>query len=656
MVDAAIAGALALFPLLPAGPSYLNRDWPWALEVWFLLTAALALVYLLVARDERARRRAGSGVRLVRRAYVLWLIPVAAATVIGVVERNPIDPVLLRVEAGGLAARLLRPMDQAADPLYPVRAGLTCLEGAVMFWLLTGVLGRTHRPGRRIRAAVAGLLTGLTVVGLIAVWQYLTRINLHEYWARANPGLTRAHATLDDPNALASYLVLGTGLAVGVAWAASGHLRHRGPAIAGLVAVVALLATVSRAGWAALLMATLVCTAALPQAITADWPRGRRLRQAARGGVLVLIAAVGTWAAAAAVLPKREVRRAPTTPWEAVLQTVDPREPLDAVLKRRHILWQAGIELAAAHPVSGAGLGQFPRYLATYPGSDGPENAHNYFLQVLGEMGVVGLAALIVLLAAMALAVWLPNGQRSRRQARLTIGLSVGLLAFVLTWLTGHPLLNVSNQLWLAAVVAVGLAALEPRGRVAPPSTFGATRGHVRTVLLHPASVAVVAVVTVVAAVPRLLAAARADDPAVSRAAGVYGWETAPSSDDAPPDPRFRWTRGRGALREPVRGSVLTLPLYLARPDVPPQPITVQVTIDGVSADLVMLTKNGWHVLSYDLVAVLGNDRWRSLRTVTLEFTVNPPVVPARVGPSDDRRELGVGLGEVRWSGISGGA
>jgi hypothetical protein len=63
------------------------------------------------------------------------------------------------------------------------------------------------------------------------------------------------------------------------------------------------------------------------------------------------------------------------------------------------------------------------------------------------------------------------------------------------------------------------------------------------------------------------------------------------------------------------------------------------------------LAKNGWLVLTYDLVDVIGDGRWRSQRTLTLEFHITPTFVPARVGGSDDRRELGVGLGAVQWSG-----
>jgi hypothetical protein len=75
----------------------------------------------------------------------------------------------------------------------------------------------------------------------------------------------------------------------------------------------------------------------------------------------------------------------------------------------------------------------------------------------------------------------------------------------------------------------------------------------------------------------------------------------------------------------------------------------VDVTIAGVAVPRWTFTTNGWHVHTYDLAALLGEERWRSQRTVTVEFRVRPTVVPARAGSSTDTRELGIGVGALRW-------
>jgi hypothetical protein len=224
----------------------------------------------------------------------------------------------------------------------------------------------------------------------------------------------------------------------------------------------------------------------------------------------------------------------------------------------------------------------------------------------------------------------------------------VGLLAFVLTWLTGHPLLNVSNQLWLATVLAVGVAAIAvPACEGEQPSAAERqTPAPGRGWLLHPIWIPTVVLVTLVAAVPRVLASAEPAE-AASYAAGVYGWESGPTIEGAPADARFRWTRGHAAVREPVQGAVLMVPFYVPRAD----PVTVQATVGGVAVAPITFSQGGWHTVSYDLVALLGESGWRSRRVITVELRVSPTFVPAEAGGSNDTRELGAGLGVFMWSG-----
>jgi O-antigen ligase len=110
-----------------------------------------------------------------------------------------------------------------------------------------------------------------------------------------------------------------------------------------------------------------------------------------------------------------------------------------------------------AHPLLGVGIGQYPqlsgRYsspalIAFYP----RENAHNNFAQVAGELGLIGFAAF---LGVLAICFWFPD--RSRRHDPVVAAVIAGLAAFIVSWLGGHPLLvpEVAYQFWLAlAIVA----------------------------------------------------------------------------------------------------------------------------------------------------------------------------------------------------------
>jgi hypothetical protein len=141
-------------------------------------------------------------------------------------------------------------------------------------------------------------------------------------------------------------------------------------------------------------------------------------------------------------------------------------------------LAETSYRMIRARPWFGIGVGQY------YPTSPlfftpplalayGAENAHDYFLQLAAEIGMVGFAAYAILLAGMA---WLV----ARRLAgapddyRL-LGLAAGVAAFLLTCITGHPLLvnEVAYSFWIAAGL---LLVLSSPGRV----DIGAGRPFVR--------------------------------------------------------------------------------------------------------------------------------------------------------------------------------
>jgi O-antigen ligase len=116
---------------------------------------------------------------------------------------------------------------------------------------------------------------------------------------------------------------------------------------------------------------------------------------------------------------------------------------------------KAGLLIAASHPAFGVGPGQFPaasrplvseRVLALFPIASGGENAHNNFIQIIAEFGIVGACALLGFLALPLLpssrAIGMPGTHRE------LAGFVGGLYAFLLTCLLGHPFL-LPLCLWL---------------------------------------------------------------------------------------------------------------------------------------------------------------------------------------------------------------
>ena len=74
-------------------------------------------------------------------------------------------------------------------------------------------------------------------------------------------------------------------------------------------------------------------------------------------------------------------------------------ELMDGTLTHRTLIWTAGLEALRDHPILGVGSAAYPA--AVLPIVNVPYVAHNTFLSVLVELGVVGALLLFALLAAM---------------------------------------------------------------------------------------------------------------------------------------------------------------------------------------------------------------------------------------------------------------
>jgi len=114
-------------------------------------------------------------------------------------------------------------------------------------------------------------------------------------------------------------------------------------------------------------------------------------------------------------------------------------------LNSRLVMARVSIELFEQAPVFGIGIARFYGASAAVAGqqiagfSRGPrENAHNNFLQVLTEQGVIGLAAMVWWLGIVVLGGW--RDQLAQPDS-LRAALLLAVTACIGTWLMGHPLL-----------------------------------------------------------------------------------------------------------------------------------------------------------------------------------------------------------------------
>lgn len=214
----------------------------------------------------------------------------------------------------------------------------------------------------------------------------------------------RAVGTLGLPAALASILILGLPIATARAIGSEG-IRRTAWGAAALVQVLALGATQSIGGAAALAAAVLLC---IPSWSDVSAPR-RRL-------VIASILLAGGLLAAPRLLVRGE--------GSALLSAT-----------QRSANWKAGLSMVVSHPLLGVGPGNygvaFPQHRTW--ASNETKHAHNSYLEAVSDLGLPILPLLLVALAA--LIAWTraiedPVAMDDAGTRRIRRGLSVGCLAW----------------------------------------------------------------------------------------------------------------------------------------------------------------------------------------------------------------------------------
>lgn len=264
---------------------------------------------------------------------------------------------------------------------------------------------------------------------------------------------------------------LGMLLAVAVVLAAALATNRRWPGMlrftalsAAVLGAIALYMTLSRGALVGLAVALIVAPFAVG--------RGRR----AGAFVFVVVALLGTVGWFTAVAP------------ESAFQRITNPEAEGG--SGREDLWRVGWRMVEDHTVRGVGAGNFPASSIHYllrPGTTGhdqyiidtPKVPHNIYLQVLSELGIVGLALFFLILAASLrcalLAAWTFAERNESMMEMLARTLFISLASLLVAEFFSSQLF--SKQLWLLLAMGPALLAIaEHSGRGETPRVTQLTR------------------------------------------------------------------------------------------------------------------------------------------------------------------------------------
>jgi O-antigen ligase len=453
----------------------------------------------------------------------------------------------------------------------PVGAALLLLEGLALFAWVSNVARDEPRWHllTGIVAASGAIAAALNLAKLMAI---VRRTGLPMVEGLKQASMLRVNVLHQDVNAAASYFVLVLLLACGLAMI--GRWRLVWGTVAVLIAA-ALWITGSRTaiGITALLAGMFLV------AVVLRVP-SRRVRTAAVVAALSLVAAL---AAVYRQYPEKFTGK-----------------PAEESLRVRHDMAIAGLRMTRAYPVFGIGIGRFygrsREFMPAGVASEyAHENAHNNFLQVLAELGVAGLAALLWLLttAIKPQAVDAPGTKWS------TITLRIAIVGFLLTCLMGHPLLvrEVAYPFWIAlGLLAARTPTVHPVVSVAPKRRR-----------LGPPVVAVLLIATI----PLRIVQHSRDINLEEVASGVSAWER---------DSAGTWVRevsSNATFYVSGDAPLVELPLRLTAVG---RETTVLILLDGRPANMIALQDAGWRSIRVVLPPEGPRKRFRRI-----DLTVEPP-------------------------------
>ena len=494
---------------------------------------------------------------------------------------------------------------------YPSANTLGIVDAARLLEMLalaavTVILFR-ERP--RIAVALPAILVASATAAAISSVLVWYRIGIASALARYAVNGYRISGHVADVNAAGSYFAMVVCLLVGMAARARGAARLPWIAAAATIAI-GLWFSESRSAFGSVGLAAAVALAAIA---TSRLSRGAR---AAIVGAVFVAVVVAAGVVAQRVEAGRTQRGA----------------------ELRGQFTTTTFRMIEARPLLGVGVGQYARLSPLFMSAElawtyGAENAHDYFLQIAAELGIVGFVLFVIWIAG-GFAIVLRALRRTPADARLA-GAATGLAAFLGTCATGHPLLvgeatyPFALQLGLAAALAEStLLNRDPIGAWAASSVAHPKRR--RTAIA--AGAAAIALGALVSAWRGPLGLARSDS-----IDGFYEWETAEDGT------RFRWTKEFASVIVPNDVGRVRIPIRVPtdRPTIAPMPVYVSIAGSRPSR---MLVDASWSVLEADLSAF---DPLAPVRRVNLkvERTWRPALY---VAGSAEMRPVGVQVGEVQ--------
>ena len=578
-----------------------------------LILLSFIAAWLLRIPADQAPGAKDEGPRLPRYSWIAaWLFSVLLASLVAGVSRQLLRiPGVLSTNFEAIALHYFG----YGDPTG-ISDAAAMIEGFAIIGAAMELFRRRPSLARSLPLALA-LSTTVAAATSVLLW---FGIGPQTILAREAVIGYRFSAHVIDLNAAGSHFAMVLCLALGVAMRERG--RRRGVWIAAAAAcAVGLWMSRSRSAEAA---AGLVIPLAFLWATTQTWTRARRLSVV--GAVLGALLVFG-----------------------AVRASQIERDPTYTASGFRQQFVMSSFRVIGTHPYFGIGPGRYfresPNFLAPQLAwSYGSENAHNNYLQIATETGIIGFfvyAAFFVGALGPAFRALARNPQDWR-----LLGAVAGIVAFLGTCLMGHPLLlrevAVAFYLQVAIAASLGGSVLLGSGRLQPAVAGPPEGGHYRGAGTR--RLALVIGTLAFSVLPAWTLEKPLLPVHLEEVDGMY-YADEGMADGVP----FHWTRDYGTVYVPKTARTIDLPLRSPIAALSNEPTLVEVNVGGKILINALVTGT-WSNVRLSL-PVPEPPLLFSRVNLKINHTARvAQLVPAR---PDDQRMVGVQVGDFRILDVS---
>lgn len=334
---------------------------------------------------------------------------------------------------------------------YSLKEILKWLEVLGIYLFVVNVISQ-----RKAKVIVLLILLAGISQALLGIYQFFGRVGPEGFLLFDR--FMRAYGTFEQPNPYGGYLGLVLPLAYSLAWAKGERRPYLLIALAmtGFVLMLAaLLMTWSRGAWLGFMAAFIVMNAV------------RSRRAAALFALALVLLSLVIGMGGLQLVPEAITQR--FLDFLPFLSGVDIRRveitPANFAVIERLAHWQAGWDMFSEHPWLGVGIGNYEPVYPAYalPYWDAPlGHAHNYYLNIAAEAGLVGLSAYLILWTAVFWQAW----RAVRRTSGYWQGVAVGILG-ILTHLAVHNFFDnlYVHGMYVHIAILLGLIFVAAPGR-----------------------------------------------------------------------------------------------------------------------------------------------------------------------------------------------